>query len=84
MNFCLQNHLVLVTQSCSSLQDPMDCNPPGSSVLMYIQIPIKVQRVPNFERLFFFFERLLSRIYDSILGTLLSATNPQVYFYQEV
>ena len=82
MNFYLQNYLVLVTQSCSTLWDPMDCNLPGSSVPVYIQIPIKVQRVQNFERLFF--QRLLSRIYDSILGSLLSATNPHVYFYQEV
>ena len=41
MNFYLQNYLVLVTQSCSTLWDPMDCNLPGSSVPVYIQIPIK-------------------------------------------
>lgn len=42
-----------------------------------VQIPVKVQRVQGYER-------FLSRMYDSIFGTLLFATNPHVYFYQDV
>lgn len=42
-----------------------------------VQIPVKVQRVQNRER-------FLSRMYDSIFGTLLFATNPHVYFYRDV
>ena len=32
--------LVLVTQSCSTLRDPMDCSPPGSSVYGILQARI--------------------------------------------
>ena len=41
--FCFNFHtfmLVLVTQSCPTLCDPMDCNPPGSSVYEILQARI--------------------------------------------
>ena len=37
MYVCLYCPSVLVTQSCSTLWDPMDCNPPGSSVHVILQ-----------------------------------------------
>ena len=43
----LKPRKVLVTQSCLTLWDPMDCSPPGSSVHVYLGCPHIMAIVTN-------------------------------------
>ena len=49
----MATNVVLVTQSCPVLCDPMDCSPPGSSVLRILQAGILEWVANSFSRGFF-------------------------------